>query len=360
MNYPRLDVSLSAIEQNARVLSTLCEKEGISLAGVIKFSDGESAVAGAYLAGGCKQIAVSRCAHLPDLRKHFPDTELMLIRAPAKAETETAARLADLILTSQKETLSALEEKAALAGTTPGILLMLDVGDLREGAESIEELVDLARFCEGLEHLRLRGVGTNLACLSGVLPNEENLSLLVEGACAVERAIGRNLEIISGGSSINFLLLEGAINRMPKRINHLRVGGIIANPINIRFNRGLTFEGMREDTVTLTAEILEIREKESAPEEATQNWSGEEVHRENLGRRLQALLEIGTQDIGDPFSLIPKAQGVTVLGGSSDVTVVDVTDCKEPLGVGDTLSFSLRYRALLQAFATRHVEIHME
>ena len=69
---------------------------------------------------------------------------------------------------------------------------MLDVGDLREGVDNIKELAELGEFVEKeLENLNLRGVGTNLACLNGVLPSWENLSFLVKGAEAIEEKISR-------------------------------------------------------------------------------------------------------------------------------------------------------------------------
>ena len=234
---------------------------------------------------------------------------------------------------------------------------MLDVGDLREGVDNIPELVALAKLCESLPNLRLRGVGTNHACLNGVLPTKENLTFLVEGAEAVEHAIGRKLDIISGGSSVNLLLLRDGINQMPARINHLRLGGIIANPMNIRLGRGLTFEGLREDSVRLVAEIVEIHEKDSAPKGATKNWAGEVITRQDKGRRMRAILALGSQDVADAGTLIPLDNGVEVVGCSSDHTIVDVTDTGRTWRSGDTLTFKVRYSNMLYAFTGDHVTV---
>jgi predicted amino acid racemase len=194
--------------------------------------------------------------------------------------------------------------------------------------------------------------------MNGVLPTEENLRFLVEGAEAVEAAIGRKLEIISGGSSINLLLLKEGVSRMPERINHLRIGGSIANPMNIRMNRGVTFPGIREDTMVLTAEIIEIQEKASAPKQAsTKNWAGQSVIRKDKGRRLRAILALGSQDVGDAATLIPLDKGVEIVGCSSDHTIVDITDSEIPRRSGDTLSFKVRYANMLYAFSGKHVDI---
>ena len=357
-HYPVLDVNVRAIQTNAKVLCDICDKNNISVAGIIKFSDGDLEVAKAYRNGGCSQLGVSRANHLKVLKECFPDTQTLLTRCPTRADLTNCARYADLTLMADADALRALDTEAAKWGTCPGILLMLDVGDLREGVDDIPALVELAKLCESLPNLHLRGIGTNLACMNGVLPTMENLTFLVEGAEAVEAAIGRKLELISGGSSINLLLLKDGISQMPPRVNHLRIGGTIANPMNIRMNRGVTFPGLREDTMTLTAEIIEIQEKDSAPKQcSTKNWAGEQVVREDKGRRLRAILALGSQDIGDSSTLIPLDKDVEIVGCSSDHTIVDVTDSEISRKSGDTLTFKVRYANMLYAFSGNHVDI---
>ena len=356
--YPIMDVNLDAMRTNAEVLCGLCAQNGIAVAGIIKFSDGDLQVAKAYRDGGCKQLGVSRAKHLKPLKEAFPQTELLLTRSPTRGDLEACARYADLSLHSDPDVLAALNGEAEKWGTKPGIILMMDVGDLREGVDNVPELVELAKLCEGLPNLNLRGVGTNHACLNGILPTYENLTFLIKGAEAVEAAIGRRLDIISGGSSINLLLLRGGINQMPRRVNHLRLGGTIANPMNIRMNRDLTFPGLREDSVLLTAEIVEIHEKASAPRgKSTKNWAGQEVVQEDKGRRLRAILALGSQDVGDCATLIPVEEAVQIVGCSSDHTIVDVTDSGKTWRSGDTLTFKLRYANMLYAFSGDHVRV---
>ena len=356
LQFPVMDINLDAIEHNARIYCDLCAQNGISVAGVIKFSDGDLQIAKAYRDGGCAQLAVSRAKHLQKLKEAFPDTQTLLTRSPTRAELEVTARYADLSLHSDPVILARLQSEAEKWGTCPGIILMLDVGDRREGVDNIRELVELAKLCEQMPNLHLRGVGTSHACLNGILPNYENLSFLVEAAEAVEQTIGRKLDIISGGSSINLLLLRDGVNQMPERINHLRLGGSIANPMNMRIGRGLTFPGTREDTLRLTAEIVEIHRKESAPKgESTKNWAGQPIVRTGKGRRLRAILAVGSQDVGDASVMIPELDGVEIVGHSSDHTIVDVTDTAGIWQSGDTLTFKVRYPNMLYAFTGDHV-----
>ena len=126
--------------------------------------------------------------------------------------------------------------------------------------------------------------------------------------------------------------------------NHLRLGGSIANPMNMRIGRGLTFPDTREDTLRLTAEIVEIHEKASAPKGAsTKNWAGQTVERVDKGRRLRAILAVGSQDVGDASVMIPELDGVEVVGHSSDHTIVDVSDTGRIWQSGDTLTFKVRW-----------------
>ena len=357
-HYPILEVNLDAMRTNAKVLCNLCAKYGISVAGVVKFSDGNVEVARAYAEGGCAQIAVSRAKHLRAIKEKLCDVQTFLTRSPARADLEDAAKYADIILHSDRDGIISLNEVAGKYNTKPGVILMLDVGDLREGVDNIDELVSLAILTESLPNVRLLGVGTNHACLNGVLPTYENLSFLVEGSEAVEKAIGRRLEIISGGSTINLLLLKDGINRMPERINHLRLGGSIANPMTMRLGRGLTFDGLREDSVKIIAEVVEVHEKASMPKgESTKNWAGNTVTQVDKGRRKRAILALGSQDIMDATTMIPLDKGVEIIGCSSDHTIVDVTDSEREFKWGDTLSFKIRYSNMLYAFSGEHVTV---
>ena len=54
--YPVLKVDLNKIKHNASVMTSFCIGRGISVAGVIKFSDGSLEIAKAYHDGGCSVL----------------------------------------------------------------------------------------------------------------------------------------------------------------------------------------------------------------------------------------------------------------------------------------------------------------
>ena len=354
--YPVLQADLHAIAQNARVICGLYEKQGISVAGVIKVSDGSPEIAGVYLDGGCRQLASSRICHLAMLRKAFPKVPMMLLRIPQPCEARDVVEYADHSLNSESSVLQVLNDAAGRLGKTHKVILMLDVGDRREGVTTVEDLAALASEVKRtMPHLEVAGVGTNYGCVSGVLPDDANLQMLCDGAEAVESVLGHPLEIVSGGSSSSLIRSWKGLP-MPAKINHLRIGGAIANPNNIMINRGIEIPGANIDTFRLKVQIAECKEK-TGVQGSGKNWKGETVHFDGGGLRRRAIAVIGSQDIGDPFNLLPVDPDVHVIAGSSDHTVLDVTDCKEKVNVGDVLEFRLRYGGLLQIFSTKHVKI---
>lgn len=355
--YPVLNVDLNAIRENASVMTSFCKERGISVAGVIKFSDGSLEIAKAYADGGCREIASSRTRHMRAIKSAYPEITTMLIRIPMFSECMDVVKWCDISLNSEELILRRLDECAAVYRRKHRVLLMLDVGDRREGVVGSEELVRLAMLVEKeLVNLELAGIGSSFACASGVLPDWDNLSELAEAAEAVEAAIGRKLDIVSGGSSISLTLLANDMP-VPKKINHLRIGGAIANPMAIRRNRGVEIPGLREDAFTLTAEIVEVQTKPSAAAGTGKNWAGQIVEREDIGTRTRAIIALGSQDIGSAEQLIPQMKGVSVLTGSSDHTILDVTDSRRRWLPGDLVDFSLYYMGLLYCFSTRGVEI---
>lgn len=328
--YPVLDVDLEAIRENAHIMCELCAGHGISVAGVIKFSDGDLSLSKAYADGGCRQIASSRTVHLKEIKEAYPEITTMLIRIPMMSEADQVVQSCDISLNSEESVLRCLNEAARRKGIVHNVILMQDVGDRREGVYGRESLIRLALVVENeLESLHLMGIGASFACVSGVLPDRDNLNELAESASEIEELIGRELEIVSGGSSITLTMIA-ADTQIPSKINHLRIGGAIANPIGIRKNRGVIIDGMREDAFRLTAEIIEAGEKPSPPGGRRKNWSGNIIEIEDRGVRRRAIAAIGSQDIGDCRQLIPLDPGVFVIAGSSDHTVLDVTEsCRD-------------------------------
>ena len=234
--------------------------------------------------------------------------------------------------------LRALNEEAKKQNRTHEVILMMDLGDLREGFWNEEDAIDAALEIEReLTNLKLLGVGVNLSCYGSVKPNTRNMQALVSLAADIEREIGRRLDYISGGASTSLYM---AVNgTMPYRINLLRIGDMALRGETDGFVPGF----LHKDVFTIKAEVIECREKPSFPVgELTVNAFGEVGQYEDRGIRRRALVALGRVDYGNCFDLVPRMKGVEILGASSDHTILDVEDAEREIRVGDVLEFGIR------------------
>ena len=356
-HYPQLIVDSAAIRQNAAAVAALCTQHGVRLCGVIKGAGGDPRAASAMWEGGCTQLASSRLDQLRAVREVLPQAETLLIRMPQLWEAPQVVRLCDASVNTEQRTLLELNAAAGAAGVTHGVILMYEVGDLREGAAGLPQLLELAALSERLPHLHLLGVGCTLGDICAVVPDRDNLGELCRAARAVEEVIGRPLEVVSGGSTTTLpLLLRG---ELPGGINHLRVGEAILTGRDLALFWGGAIPGTREDTLTLRAQVIETNVKPDRPWGVLgPNGFGETVVRpageSHLRRR--AILALGRQDVGDVSQLLPLDPGVRVIAASSDHLIVDTEDCEAPVAVGEILSFRMQYQGMLYAFLSRDVE----
>ena len=351
---PRLLVNLSNIRRNAEAICRLCTGRGISVAGVVKGACGALPVARAVLEGGCAQLASSRLSQLEGIRAALPQARTLLIRMPAPQEAQRVVRACDLSLNTEEGTLRALSAAAREAGVTHGVILMYELGDLREGVASLEALVALAKTAEELPGLHLAGIGGTLNDIYGVSPSRENMQELVNAFRAVEAALGRKLDILSGGSTTSLpMLLQG---QLPPEINHLRIGEAILTGRDLPDLWGCQVPGCGCDTLVLEASVIECNRKPTRPWGLrSQNGFGEQPPLPpDRGIRQRAILNVGRCDVGEVSQLICP-EGVSVIGASSDHLVVDVQELPG-LSVGDSLGFRLFYQGMLFAFHSPDVE----
>lgn len=350
-------MDLHKLRENVSYVVEKCKEEGISVSGVIKGVNGDLKCAGMFAEGGCRYIASSRLEQIQDCREAGIDLPMMLIRIPMKSETEDVVRLADYSLNSEPEVLRALNEAAERQEKIHRVILMADLGDLREGFWDKEDLVNTALWVEReLDHLELSGVGTNVGCYGSVQPTEEKLQELVRNAGNVERAIGRPLEIVSGGATSSFMrIMDGNI---PDGINHLRIGEQILLARDLDVFYGYDVRPMHQDVFTFEGEVIEVKNKPSYPVgEIGVDAFGRTPHYEDKGIRTKVLIACGKVDYGDPADLFPRDSDIVILGASSDHTILDVTDCSCQPKIGDILDFDVDYASLVYLTSSRSVQI---
>ena len=356
--YPQLEFDLALLRSNADAVISRCRGMGIRVCGVVKGVDGLPEAARVLRAAGAAELGTSRLEQVAKCRAAGVPGPWLLIRIPGLTELPDVVALCETSLQSEWPTLLALEEECLRQNKTHRVIVMTDLGDLREGFWDKKELVDVCERVEReLPHVHLAGIGVNLTCYGSTKPTPEKMNELVGLARRVEQRIGRKLEIVSGGATSSFTLVHWGT--MPAGVNHLRIGEAILLGKDLQVDWGIRdMDYLRMDALTLRAEVVEVKDKPTYPigEFAIDAFGRKPVY-EDRGIRRRAILALGRADVGELESLIPREPGLTVIGGSSDHCIVDVEDCPRRLQVGDIVEFSLCYSHMLYATARSDMRI---
>ncbi len=344
---PRIEIDLDKITHNARLLVGRLAPKGISVTGVTKAALGAPEVAEAMRRGGVRAIGDSRVENIETMRASAVPGPMTLIRAPMPSQVDRVIEAVDLSFNTEAVVIEALSESAGRHDRSHEIVLMVELGDLREGVLPAD-VVDLVRHTQRCPHIVLAGLGTNLACRSGVVPDRHNMSELSRLVEMVEATCDLELRVVSGGNSAN---LEWALQTDDTgRINDLRLGESIVLGCEPLHRRPL--EGLHTDAFVLVAEVIESKRKPVQPwGEIAQAAFGEQAPRVGTGEVAQSLLAIGRQDV-DPDGLVAPL-GCQILGASSDHLIIETGDTICP--VGTEVRFAMNYAALVRAMTSPFV-----
>lgn len=356
--YPQLEIDLSALRSNAQHIVRRCHDRHIRVCGVVKGADGLPEVARALRQCGADELGTSRLEQVEKCRAAGIGGPWLLIRIPGLTELPDVVRLCETSLQSERVTLDALEEECVLQGKTHRVIVMADLGDLREGFWDKDEMVDVCVHVEReLPHVVLAGIGVNLTCYGSTKPTPEKMQELLAIADRIERRIGRKLEIVSGGATSSFTLVHWGT--MPEGINHLRIGEGILVAKDLQVDWGIhDMDYLRMDCMTLRAQIVEVKDKPTHPVGPIMvDCFCSRPTYEDRGIRRRAIAGIGRADVGDVMMLRPRTPGMTVVGGSSDHCILDVEDCDPCPQVGDIVDFDVIYLTMLYASAREDVAV---
>lgn len=351
--YPRLTIDLNKIKQNLDIVGKTVKEGNCSLMIVTKSFCADREISQVIAEHhDVDYFADSRIQNLranQDLPK-----EKVLLRLAQISEVEEVVRYADISFHSELETIKHFNEEAGRQGKKHKILLMIDLGDLREGIffQEEETIFDTVKNVLALPNIILYGLGVNLTCYGAVIPKEDNLSILVDLAKRLESSFNIALPMLSGGNSSSYYLIGKG--ELPEGINNLRLGEafILGNETAY----GQRIPGTAGDAVILEAEIIELKIKPSLPiGEIGMDAFGERPTYEDRGNRKRAILAIGKQD-ADLGSMTPIDKTIDILGGSSDHLILDVTNSDQLYQVGDIIGFTLGYGGLLKAATSPYVD----
>lgn len=348
---PRLEIYTSRLADNARSILQLCHSRGIQVACVGKVVCAHPEVMRTLEECGADMLADSRLENLAAIRQAGINLPLMLLRIPTPSRVDEVVNLADISLVSDTGTVGLLSNAAEKAGRTHKVILMIDLGDLREGIWP-DRLIESLRTVIDLPAIEVSGLGTNLACYGGVIPDTQKMQQLINLRDEAEGTLGIKLPVLCGGNSANLPLL--LVSGIPSQINLLRIGETILLGRNV-LDRS-EFPGTRQDAFCLVAEIIELERKPSIPiGQRGQDAFGGVPEFVDRGVRQRAICNIGRQDVVID-NLTPEDQGIIILGGSSDHLILDVENARQPLKTGDEVRFFPGYGALLAASTSPYVK----
>lgn len=353
--YPSVFINLDAITFNSAEIRRRCRARGMRADAVLKGVCGDPVIARAVLDGGLDSFLDSRIKNIVRMKENGVDARMGLLRIPMPSELDLMLQYCDWALVSSPETILAIEEKCRAAKKRFDILLMAELGDLREGImpARIPEVAELLATCS---YVKCVGLGTNIGCFGGVLPSRENMTQLVKLAAQLRAFLEPNVDtwlVSAGGSQVYYDFIQYGEGRIPSGITHIRPGGVLLRGRCMRND----VPGLRQDTMCFEAEYVEVAKKPSKPYgNIGLDAFGNMPRFEDRGERTRGIVALGRQDavIED---LEPLRKGVEILGGSSDHMILDVEALKTKPQPGETEPFSFRlYGAMLQAFTSEYVE----
>ncbi|MDI3481655.1 MAG: ornithine racemase [Tepidanaerobacteraceae bacterium] len=350
MKYPCVEIDINKIRHNARYVVDYCGKNGIEVMGITKGICALLPVVMAMLDAGVKKLGDSRLHNIEALRKAGFEVPIYLIRIPMLSEVRDAVHLADGSLNSEVGVIKALAHEAQAIGKIHKVILMVDVGDLREGVMP-EDVLDVAGQIIGCPGVEFEGLGTNLGCYGGILASYENTKVLVDLAADIEKRYGIKVKTLSGGNTATLALLEKG--ELAPGINQFRIGEAILLGTDETNSRNVP--GTLQGTMKLKAEVIEVKTKPSLPiGEVGRDAFGNVPVFEDKGLMKRAIVALGKQDCRIE-GLRPLDETIEILGASSDHMIIDVTK-RSKIETGDVLEFGMNYGAMLSLMTSKYVD----
>lgn len=303
---------------------------------------------------GIREVCDARISNLEKIKTIAPEVQTVYIKPPAKRSIKDIVKFADASFNTEFRTIKLLSEEAVRQDKTHKVIIMIELGDLREGVMG-ESLMDFYGSVFELPNIIVTGIGSNLNCLHGVMPSHDKFIQLSLYKQLIEIKFNQKIPWVTGGTSVVIPLLT--VHQLPKGINHFRVGETLYFGTDL-VNQEI-FEGMESDVLRLYAEIIEITKKPVVPIGSLEaNPSGErfEINEADYGKTtLRAILDVGSLDINSDY-LMPEDKDFEFVGASSDMLVIDIGINAKGYKVGDLIPFDLKYMGALTLLNSTYIE----
>jgi predicted amino acid racemase len=352
----RLLINLHALQQNIEQINGWIEGHNASWTLVTKVLCGHQDTLKALQMMGVRSMGDSRLENLRSIERIIPGFESWYLRLPHISAISEIVAAADVSLNSELEILRAIDAEAGRQGRVHRIIIMIELGDLREGILP-GSLVDFYNSVFKLDNVEVLGIGANLGCLAGAVPHVDQMTQLALYRELLELKFHHALPMISAGSTVMLpQLLQGWV---PQELNHFRIGEAVF--LGSDLINGGCLAGLRDDALTVEAEIVEIKEKSLVPLADTsasirpfEAFDSDENGQPGQ-RGYRALVSIGQLDT-DVHGLTPINPEFHISGASSDLTVVNIGEESGSLSIGDAIKFRVNYSALLRIMSSKYMD----
>ncbi len=342
------------LKSNFNYLNKIFKSNDIQWSVVSKLLCGNKDYLQVLLDLGITDFGDSRISNLKTIKQLNPKVKTTYIKPPAKRSIPSIVKYADVSLNTEINTIQLLSEEACKQNKVHEVIIMIELGELREGVMG-DKFMQFYKQVFRLKNIEVVGIGTNLSCLYGVLPNHDKLIQLCLYEQLIEARFNKQIEFVSGGSSVTIPLIFQSL--LPKGINHFRVGETLFLGTDVYNNTA--YKSMKPDVFRLYSEIIELSEKPLVPMgEMGVNVEGEEVafDDKNIGQTSKrAILDLGLLDV-DEKHISPIDQSINFVGASSDMLVVDLKNNPNNYKVGDLIEFKMDYMGVLRIINSKYIE----
>ena len=348
-----ITLDTAKLKQNFDYLEKLFSSEGIQWAVVSKMLCGNRMFLQEVVNLGVKQLCDSRVSNLKAIKKMAPEIETIYIKPPPLRSIPDIVKYADISFNTEFSTIKLISDEAGRQQKTHKILIMIEMGELREGVMR-DDFIDFFEKVFTLPNIEVVGIGTNMTCLYGVLPNHDKLIQLSLYEQLIEARFNKQIPYVSGGASVVIPLIFEKL--LPKGINHFRVGETLYCGTDVYHDT--TLPDMHNDVFMLYAEIIELIEKPMVPSgDMGTNLEGVsfEFDDASLGKTsYRALLDVGLLDV-ESSHLTPVDPQIEFVGSSSDMIVIDLGKNEQNYQTGDLIEFKLDYMGILRIMNSRYI-----
>ena len=345
---------IEKLKLNFDYLNNLFAQHQIKWSVVTKMLSGNKLFLTELLKLDINQVCDSRVSNLKTIKSIKPEVETVYIKPPAKRAIGGVVKYADISLNTELETIKMLSKEAQRQNKIHKVIIMMELGELREGVKR-EDFIDFYESVFEQKNIDVVGVGANLTCLYGVLPNRDKLFQLSLYQQIIEAKFNKKLPYVSGGSSVTIPLIFQKL--LPEGINHFRVGETLYLGTDVYNDRPLA--NMSNHIFMLYSEIIELIEKPMVPEGTMgTNLEGDtyKFELEKIGQTsIRAIIDIGLLDV-EIKHLEFVDNDISIAGASSDVIVIDLGENKKKYKVGDLIEFKLDYMGTLRILNSKYVD----